>query len=98
MPRGGLRLRTSDGKLNQIGSRVQECRRRQSLEQDELCARISVATASEWNPAWQDISRIENGVRMVSDLEVLAMSQALECDPSWLLTGVVVSTAPNQNR
>lgn len=91
MPRGGPRLRTSDRKLNQIGARVQERRRELQLEQDALCARIALATEGEWNPAWQDLSRIENGARMVSDLEVLALALALNCDAGWLLTGMAAS-------
>lgn len=87
MPRGGLRLRTSDSKLNQVGLRVRQRRHALQLEQDGLCARIALATNGEWNPAWQDISRVENGARMVSDLEVLVLAQALECGACWLLMG-----------
>lgn len=87
MPRGGARLRTKDGKQNQVGGRTQERRRALNLTQDELCARIARLTLGEWNPAWQDISRIENGSRLVSDLETIAMAEALSCRPAWLLTG-----------
>lgn len=88
MPRGGPRLRTEDSKLNQIGSRVRERRLALRLEQDGVCARVAAATEGQWNPAWQDLSRIENGARMVSDLEVLALARALGCDPCWLFLGV----------
>lgn len=88
MPRGGPRLRTEDRKLNQVGPRVRERRLALRLEQDGVCARVALATDGEWNPAWQDLSRIENGARMVSDLEVLALARALECDACWLLSGV----------
>jgi hypothetical protein len=57
------------------------------LEQDEVCARLALRTDGEWNPGWQDLSRIENGARMVSDLEVLVLAQALECSACWLLVG-----------
>lgn len=87
MPRGGPRLRTKDRKLNQIGPRVQQCRQRLGLEQDAVCARLAAETEGEWNPSWQDLSRIENGARLVSDLEILALSLALECDACWLLRG-----------
>lgn len=87
MPRGGPRLRTRDRKLNQVGPRVRERRHILKLEQDAVCARIARATEGEWNPAWQDLSRIENGARLVSDLEVLALADALECGACWLLTG-----------
>ena len=88
MPRGGPRLRTEAGKLNQVGARVRERRIALRLEQDGVCARIASATVGQWNPGWQDLSRIENGARMVSDLEVLALALALECDSCWLISGV----------
>ena len=87
MPRGGPRLRTQDGKLNQVGARVQERRSALGMTQDEFCARIASVTETRWVPAWQDISRIENGSRLVSDLEIFALSKTLECSPAWLLTG-----------
>ena len=88
MPRGGLRLRTADGKMNNVGPRVRDRRHVLSLEQDGLCARIAHETNGGWNPAWQDVSRIENGARMVTDLEVVALAKALGCSPCWLLTGI----------
>jgi len=57
------------------------------MEQDELCARLAAVTEGEWAPGWQDISRLENGARMVSDLEVVALAQALDCGACWLLVG-----------
>jgi transcriptional regulator with XRE-family HTH domain len=87
MPRGGRRLRTEQGKMNGVGSRIKERRHQLGLEQDELCARIASLTNGGWNPAWQDMSRIENGVRTVTDLEVIAFAEALECSPCWLLMG-----------
>lgn len=88
MPRGGQRLRTEEGKINQIGSRVQSRRLELKLKQDEVCAKLAAQTRGFWNPAWQDISRIENGARIVTDLEVLALAEALDCQASWLLQGL----------
>ena len=87
MPRGSPRLRTQDNKLNRIGARVQQQRQRLRLTQDLLCARLATLTETTWSPAWQDISRIENGARIVSDLEVIALAEALECNACWLLMG-----------
>lgn len=87
MPRGGQRLRTEEGKINQIGPRVQSRRLELKLKQDEVCAKLAAQTGGFWNPAWQDISRIENGARIVTDLEVLALAEALDCQASWLLQG-----------
>ena len=90
MPRGGLRLRTEEGKINQIGPRVQSRRLELRLKQDEVCGRLAHQTRGAWNPAWQDISRIENGARTVTDLEMLALAEALDCEASWLLQGPVL--------
>lgn len=87
MPRGSPRLRTSEGKLNQIGPRVQQQRERLVLTQDALCARLAQATTGGWNPGWQDISRIENGARLVSDLEIMLLASVLECSATWLFSG-----------
>lgn len=96
MPRGSPRLRTADNKLNQIGARVRQRRAILHLQQDELCARVAVATGGIWSPAWQDLSRIENGSRIVSDLELLALASATECSACWLLTGTgQAPTAPS---
>lgn len=87
MPRGTPRLRTSDNKINQIGARVKQRREELKVKQDELCARLADLTKGEWSPGWQDISRIEHGVRIVSDLEILALAEVLECGACWLLAG-----------
>ncbi|MGI4791508.1 MAG: helix-turn-helix domain-containing protein [Janthinobacterium lividum] len=92
MPRGGPRLRSANGAKNQVGERIQEWRKTTSLTQEVLCERIDTATTGEWEPDRKEISRIENGVRIVTDLEVLILAQALECDASWLLLGSLVET------
>lgn len=91
MPRGGARLRTDEGQMNQIGERVRLRRDVLHDTQDALCARIATITHGQWNPAWQDISRIEHGTRIVTDLELLALAQALDCSPCWLLLGGAAS-------
>ncbi len=86
MPRGTPRLRMAD-RMNVIGRRARSRRRELTLKQDQVCGRIAAATSGRWSPGWQDLSRIENGGRIVSDVEVLAIAQALDCDPCWLLVG-----------
>ena len=73
--------------MNNVGVRIRERRRLLNLGQDQLCARIATVTNGEWSPGWQDLSRIENGDRIVSDLEVVAVANALDCDACWLLVG-----------
>lgn len=89
MPRGSPRLRTSDKKKNQIGSRVRDRRIYLELTQDALCARLSDTTDGAWIPGRREIYRIEAGLRIISDLEILALANALECSAHWLFLGDV---------
>ena len=93
MARGAPRLRTPDGKVNQVAPRVRERRAALKLTQDLLCARLAAITDGGWNADRMEIYRIESGDRIVSDLEMLALAQALECAPLWLLLGE--ETPPN---
>lgn len=87
MPRGAPRLRTKDGKKNQIGERVRERRTELKLTQDILSARLAYHTEGGWNPSLQEVLHIESGIRTVTDLELLALATALECEVCWLLVG-----------
>lgn len=82
-----LRLRTPDGRINEVGKRVRQRRDELGVLQDALCARLAVETAGAWNPDRRDIGRIETGSRIVTDLEVFALARALECDAMWFFTG-----------
>jgi transcriptional regulator with XRE-family HTH domain len=79
MPTGAPRLRTFDGRLNQIGAQLKTRRKAKKLTQDNLCGQISLVTCGQWTPQWRDIVRIERGTRIVSDLEVIALCRVLEC-------------------
>jgi len=87
MPRGAPRIRTNQGKLNQLAARATARRHELHLGQDDLCGRIAQITDGKWNPTWRDVQRIERGLRIVSDIELLILAQVLECSPCWLLTG-----------
>lgn len=87
MPRGSPRLRTLDGQKNQVGGRVRTQRNHLKLTQDALCGRLAEVTGGSWIADRRDIFRIEDGRRIVSDLEIIALSYALECKPGWLLLG-----------
>ena len=87
MPRGFPRLRTPEGKLNQVGERVRLRRVELKITQDVLCARLADVTGGAWNATRQDMFKLENGRRSVHDLEVVALAQALEVTACWLLTG-----------
>jgi transcriptional regulator with XRE-family HTH domain len=73
--------------MNQIYERMQQQRQALGLTQDQLCARIADVTAGAWNPSRKDIGRCETGTRIISDIEMLYLAKALECDPCWLFLG-----------
>ena len=87
MARGAPRLRTAEGKVNQIADRVRTRRKALRLTQDALCARLALETNGGWNADRMEVYRIEVGSRIVSDLEILALARALECAAEWLLSG-----------
>lgn len=102
MPRGSPRL-TQHAKKNQIGARVRERRLALKLTQDAVCARLVTATDALMDVPWiaddQEISKIENGNRTTTDLEILALARALECSACWLLVGQEpASDQAKQNR
>ncbi len=87
MPRGAPRLRTIHGRINSVGERTETRALQLKLTQDMLCARLAKVTAGGWIADRRDIYRIIHGQRIVSDLELIALAGALECDACWLLRG-----------
>ena len=87
MPHSGHRLRSKDGRRNEVGLRVALQRRKLALSQDTLCAQISYYSEGGWAPRWADVSRIENGVRLVTDVELKLLARVLDCSAAWLLLG-----------
>ena len=80
MPRGAPRLRKNGIQQNAVGTRVRVRRRELKLSQDALCARLALRTFGGWSPTEADIYRIERHTRIISDLELVALAAALECD------------------
>jgi transcriptional regulator with XRE-family HTH domain len=87
MPKGDARLRADSGDLNQVAARVKERRKALKMTQDDLCARLSFVTEGRWIADRQEVVRIEAGGRIVSDVELIALAKALQCDACWLLLG-----------
>lgn len=85
MPRGAPRLRKHGVHQNAVGARVRTRRRELKLTQDALCARLTGHSGGEWSPTEADIYRIERHTRIVSDLELVVLAAALECEILWLL-------------
>ena len=86
MARGAPRLRSGE-RMNLAGERVRQRRDELKLTRMDLAGRLADHTDAVWNPAFPEIRRIELGTRLISDLEILALSLALKCEPEWLLTG-----------
>jgi transcriptional regulator with XRE-family HTH domain len=85
MPLGGPRLRTKEDRSNQSGLRIREKRQELKLGQDALCGRIALVTSGNWVPDRLEVMRIEQGTRLVSDLELVALAASLDCSPLHLL-------------
>jgi transcriptional regulator with XRE-family HTH domain len=90
LPRGLKRV-TVQGKRNQIGERMRERRKALRLTFRGLGGRVAAASDGLFDDAWvpddQELARIEKGRRVCSDLELVALARALECEPCWLLVG-----------
>lgn len=87
MGRGPQKVRDENGRMNQIGGRIQERRLGLGLTQDNLCGRIADVTGGAWNPSRKDVGRCETGTRIISDIEMRYLARALACDPCWLFLG-----------
>jgi transcriptional regulator with XRE-family HTH domain len=76
---------TQQGK-NIIGARVKQARlsTKPPLTQDELSGRVAIHGVKLDRSA---IAKIEGGIRLVSDFELLALAKALNVDVRWLLEG-----------
>lgn len=68
------RLRTSDRKLNVVGNRIAELRKSMDLSQNELACLIQL---QGWNVHKNAISKIEQGARAVSDMELILFARVL---------------------
>jgi transcriptional regulator with XRE-family HTH domain len=71
---------------NIVGVRVREARKaaRPPITQTDLIARLQVLDMVIDQPG---LSKIENGQRPVTDIEVVALAKALKVTEEWLLKG-----------
>ncbi len=86
MAAGKHRAPIMDNRNNNLcGKRIRYARARIEMSQTDLCAVLSVDHDIEIS---QDvISKIENGIRAVNDIELVAIAQALNVTPCFLLYG-----------
>lgn len=71
-----------NGQRNISGEKIRQERTRQRCTQADLAARVQVIGVILERDC---ISRIENGLRMVQDFELLAIAKALGVTTDWLL-------------
>ncbi len=69
---------------NIVGKRVQEARHkfRPPLSQEALAIRLEL---DGWKISRGTLSKIEAGIRQVTDFEVMALARTLKVPPEWLL-------------
>jgi transcriptional regulator with XRE-family HTH domain len=69
---------------NIIGRRLRQARLSQKpkLTQQQLAARLQILGMTVDRAG---VSKIENGIRTVTDVEILMLSKALNVSPAWLL-------------
>jgi len=72
------------GMKNIVGKRVQEARLkfRPPLSQEALAVRLEL---EGWKISRGTLSKIEAGIRQVTDFEVMALARTLKVSPEWLL-------------
>ena len=69
---------------NIIGNKVREARRKSNprLSQKELAAKLEL---NGWKISRGTLSKIEAGIRQVTDYELMALANVLKVSPEWLL-------------
>jgi transcriptional regulator with XRE-family HTH domain len=82
---------------NIVGSRVRQARKsaKPPITQIDLVARLQLL---EMTIDQSGLSKIENGQRPVSDVEVIALAKALKVSAEWLLEGKGDSRTPQSNK
>lgn len=78
-----MRLRKQElGNRNIVGARVEMARKRIGMKQKELLAQMQV-NGIDMNAS--GLSKLEGQLRMVNDIELLALSDILGVSIEWLL-------------
>jgi transcriptional regulator with XRE-family HTH domain len=75
---------------NLIGDRVRKLREARNLTQDQVagaCQRVG------WDVSRVTIAKIETGVRVVNDGEIVVLASVLQCTPGDILNPIKVSKA-----
>ena len=80
-----MRIRKKElGDKNLVGARIETARRSRGMKQKELLAQLQVRGVDINASA---LSKLEGQLRIVTDMELLAVAEILGVDVMWLLTG-----------
>lgn len=77
-----MKIYDYNGRCNLCGTRIRQRREALGLSQEDLAARLQVAGRDISQHA---ISRIETGLRVLPDYELLFFADALDTSVLWLL-------------
>ena len=77
-----MKIYTFEGKSNISGERIRQARVVKKLTQSNLAARVQTKGVTMERDS---ISRIEHGIRFVSDYELKVFAEALDVTVEWLL-------------
>lgn len=77
-----MKLYQYHGRCNCSGMRIRQRREELGLSQEQLAARLQLYGLELGQKA---ISRMETGLRVIADYELLWLARALETPSSWLL-------------
>ncbi len=82
---------------NLVGKRVQEARRKfkPPLSQEALAARLEL---DGWKISRGTLSKIEAGLRQVTDFEVMTLARTLKVPPEWLMDKQLFETLAKKPR
>lgn len=76
-----MKIYTYEGKANISGDRIHQARTAQRMSQDALAAKLQLAGLSIGREA---VSRIETGLRFVTDYELVIFARVLGVTIEWL--------------
>ncbi len=82
---------------NIVGKRVQEARYKFSppLSQEALAIRLEL---DGWKISRGTLSKIEAGIRQVTDIEVMTLARTLRVPPEWLMDKQLFETLAKKPR
>lgn len=76
-----MKIYTYEGKANISGDRIHQARTAQRMSQDALAVKLQLAGLSIGREA---VSRIETGLRFVTDYELVILARVLGVTIEWL--------------